>query len=72
MGFLETFFGMSFLFFSFIFLLILLLPILALIDIVRSDFEGNNKLMWALIVVFMNIVGTILYFVIGRAQKIEK
>src|SRR5665647_18522 len=46
------------------------LPILAIIDILRSEFAGNNKIMWVLIVLFMNIIGSILYFLIGRDQKI--
>jgi len=62
------FFGIGFfLFFVFIGML---LPLLALIDIVKSNFEGNSKLMWALIVVFVNFIGAILYFAIGRNQKI--
>src|SRR5665648_1141406 len=28
------------------------LPILAIIDILRSEFAGNNKIMWVLIVLF--------------------
>lgn len=47
------------------------LPILALIDILRSDFTGNNKIMWVLIVLFMNIIGSILYFLIGKNQKTQ-
>ncbi len=47
-----------------------ILPILAIIDILRSEFAGNNKIMWVLIVLFMNIIGSILYFLIGRDQKI--
>jgi len=62
------FFGIGF--FLFILFIGMLLPLLALIDIVKSDFEGNNKLMWALIVVFFNFIGAILYFAIGRNQKI--
>ena len=62
------FFGIGF--FLFILFIGMLLPLLALIDIVKSDFEGNNKLMWALIVVFVNFIGAILYFAIGRNQKI--
>ncbi len=47
------------------------LPILALIDILRSDFTGNNKIMRVLIVLFMNIIGSILYFLIGKNQKTQ-
>ena len=49
---------------------IAVLPILAIIDILRSEFVGNNKIMWVLIVLFMNIIGSILYFLIGKNQKI--
>lgn len=48
-----------------------LLPILALVDIVRSKFEGNLQLIWILVVLFFNIIGSILYFIIGRNQKIQ-
>jgi hypothetical protein len=51
-------------------LLLAFLPILALIDIVKSRFEGNTKLMWVIIVIFANIFGSILYFTIGKKQKI--
>lgn len=50
----------------------LILPLIALIDIIRSEFEGNNKLIWVLIVIFLSILGALLYFAIGRRQKINK
>ena len=53
-------------------LFLLLLPILALIDIVKNEFTGSNKVIWVLIVIFFNIVGSILYFLIGRGQRIKK
>ena len=46
-----------------------LIPLLALVDIVRSKFEGNMQLVWVIIVVFFNVIGSILYFIIGRNQK---
>lgn len=49
----------------------LLLPIFALIDILRSDFKGNDKIIWVLLVLFMNLFGTLLYFIIGAKQKIK-
>ena len=49
----------------------LLLPIIALIDILRSDFKGNDKIIWVLLVIFMNLLGTLLYFIIGSRQKIK-
>ncbi len=50
----------------------LLLPILAIIDIVRNEFTGSNKLIWVLIVLILPIIGSILYFIIGTKQKIRK
>ena len=50
---------------------VFMLPIIALVDIVRNKFEGNMQLIWVLIVLFLNILGAILYFVIGRRQKIS-
>ena len=47
-----------------------LLPAIALIDILKSDFKGNDKIIWVLVVLFLNLIGTLLYFSIGRKQKI--
>jgi hypothetical protein len=57
-------------------LLILLLlsgipSLIAFIDIVRSEFTGYNKLVWLLAVIFFPLIGWILYFIIGRKQKIS-
>jgi heme/copper-type cytochrome/quinol oxidase subunit 2 len=55
--------------------LLLLLPVfftpwlIALVDILRSEFTENNKLIWLLTVVFVPVVGWLTYFAIGRSQK---
>jgi hypothetical protein len=57
----------------FLFLLIIAAPvliILALIDILRSEYSGMNKVVWVLVVIFLPLIGSILYFGIGRNQKI--
>lgn len=51
--------------------LIFIFPLIALIDILKSRFEENNKLIWLLVVLFLNIIGTLLYLFIGRKQKIK-
>jgi hypothetical protein len=43
---------------------------IALIDILKSEFKGNEKIIWVLVVLFTNFFGAILYFLIGRNQKI--
>lgn len=50
-------------------IIILIIPVIALIDILRSEFTGNNKLIWVLVVIFFNIIGSILYLLMGRSQK---
>ncbi|MAZ27582.1 MAG: hypothetical protein CL868_10960 [Cytophagaceae bacterium] len=50
----------------------ILLPIIALIDILRNEFTGSNKLIWVLVVLFFNIFGALLYFIFGRSQKIPR
>ena len=44
----------------------------ALIDILKSDFNGSEKIIWLLVVFFLPLLGFILYFFIGRKQKIKK
>lgn len=54
-----------------IILSVFLTPLIAIVDIVRNEFTGNNKLIWILVVFFFNFFGVILYFLIGRKQKIK-
>jgi hypothetical protein len=44
----------------------------ALIDILKHEFTGSNKVVWLLMVIFIPILGQILYFIIGQKQKINK
>jgi hypothetical protein len=49
----------------------LLLPVIAIIDILRSKFSGNDNLLMILIVLFIPF-GAIIYFVIAPSRKIAK
>jgi hypothetical protein len=43
-----------------------------LIDILKSNFrDTNGKIIWALVVIFLPVIGSILYFLIGKSQKIQ-
>lgn len=50
----------------------LILWLWALIDCVQSEFQGENKVIWILIILLVPTLGAILYLVIGRSQKIKK
>ena len=50
---------------------LVLLPLFALVDVIRSDFRGqHDKLIWVVVIVFMNLIGAILYFIMGRNQRV--
>ena len=51
-------------------LLGVLLTIFALVDVLKKEFSGQNKIVWLLVVLFTNIFGAILYILIGRNQKL--
>ncbi|MGC9108758.1 MAG: PLDc N-terminal domain-containing protein [Caldimicrobium sp.] len=51
-------------------LAIFVLWIWALIDLLKSEFTGYNKLIWLLVLIFLPLLGLILYYFIGRKQKI--
>ncbi len=55
---------------SFIFLP-LVLWVFALVDILKSEFTGSNKIVWLLVVIFLPVLGAVLYFLIGKQQKIK-
>lgn len=43
----------------------------ALIDILKSEFTGSNKIIWLLAVILLSLLGAVLYWFIGREQKIR-
>lgn len=61
--------GVEFLF-VFIFLLLPILVMWTLVDVLKSEFSGNNKIVWILAVLFLPFLGSLLYLGIGRNQKI--
>ena len=61
-------------------LIILLLPLIvlqvvllvaALVDLTRAErrVRGDNKVVWALIIIFISLIGPLLYFLIGREES---
>ena len=56
----------------FIVLLNLVLTIIALVDILSNKYEGNDKLIWVIVVIFAGLLGCILYFAMGQGNKLPK
>ncbi|MGN1385296.1 MAG: PLD nuclease N-terminal domain-containing protein [Bacillus sp. (in: firmicutes)] len=59
-------------------LMLILLPILvlqlilmvtALVSLIKQEETQGPKWLWAIIIILFNIVGPILYFIIGRKQR---
>lgn len=49
-----------------IFVINFILLLVAIIDLVRNENTKGPKWLWFIIILFVNIIGPILYFVIGR------
>lgn len=44
--------------------------IFTIIDVLRSNFSSStDKLIWILVVILLPLIGTILWFLIGRAKS---
>ncbi|MFM2290774.1 MAG: hypothetical protein RIS29_587 [Bacteroidota bacterium] len=48
----------------------LILPLIAIIDILRSRFHGNDNILFLILVVLLPFIGSIIYFVVGPSRKI--
>lgn len=56
----------------FLFIAYIIIWLRALADILKNEFTENNKIIWLLIVIFIPVIGMILYFFVGKKQKIIK
>jgi hypothetical protein len=52
-----------------LFLIQLGLMIAALVDLIKREKTKGPKWMWIIIVVFVNMIGPIVYFVVGREEE---
>jgi hypothetical protein len=63
---------MGLLFWTVFSLLIILLPLAALFSLLKSNFkDSTTKLIWVLVILLVPVAGPILYFVIGRRQRVK-
>ncbi|HEY8936994.1 MAG TPA: PLD nuclease N-terminal domain-containing protein [Cyclobacteriaceae bacterium] len=47
-------------------LLIFVLDVLVVVDILRSNKDFEKKLLWIIAVIFLPLLGPVLYYVIGK------
>jgi len=40
-----------------------------LIDCLRRDFKGNEKIVWVLVIIFAKIIGALVYFFVVKNRK---
>jgi asparagine N-glycosylation enzyme membrane subunit Stt3 len=49
----------------------LVLTVIALVNVLRSEFkDSTSKLIWVAVILFMPLIGSILYLQIGRKQRV--
>ena len=49
-----------------LYFLVLIIDIIVIVDILKSNKDSEKKILWIIAVVFLPILGPILYYVIGK------
>jgi hypothetical protein len=55
--------------YSLIGLVILVLDIVALVKLLQSGADTGSKILWAIIIIFVPVVGMVLYFLMGPGRN---
>ncbi|MCG3675557.1 PLDc N-terminal domain-containing protein [Aliarcobacter butzleri] len=69
MSFFTIFISLSLLIFV---IFCFILYIFIIIDILKHEFTGYNKIIWIIVILCFPILGAILYLFIGRKQRIKE
>ncbi len=48
-------------------LIIFILDIIALVSVLSSSASVGNKVLWVLLILFLPVIGMVLYFLLGRS-----
>jgi hypothetical protein len=49
-----------------IYLIVLIIDVVVVMDILRSNKDMEKKILWIIAVIFLPVLGPLLYYVIGR------
>ncbi len=52
-----------------VWLVVTVLDIIAIVSILKSSADGTTKLLWCILVIFLPVLGMILYFLMGPGRK---
>ena len=50
--------------------IVLVFWLFCIVDVLRNSFNGNDKLIWILVLLFIPFLGPFLYLLIGRKKKL--
>lgn len=50
-------------------LLILILDVIALVSLLKSSADSGTKILWALLIIFLPVLGMLLYFLMGPGRR---
>lgn len=53
-------------------LIILVLDIIAIVEVLKSSAESGKKILWVLVIIFLPLLGLVLYYLIGKSQLLVK
>ena len=46
--------------------IILIFDIVAIVDVLKSSMDGTKKALWVLLIIFLPVIGVVLYFLLGK------
>jgi len=55
-----------------VFLFFFIAWVWSIVDILKNEFTGYNKIIWILVLIMLPPIGVLLYLFIGKNQKITK
>ncbi|PYQ33069.1 MAG: hypothetical protein DMF55_12315 [Acidobacteria bacterium] len=55
--------------FSLIGLAVLVLDVIALVSLLKSSADSGTKILWALLIILLPVVGMILFFLMGPGRR---
>jgi hypothetical protein len=55
--------------YSLIGIIVLVLDIIALVKLLQSGADTGSKILWAILIIFLPVVGMILYFLMGPGRS---